>query len=140
MKQHSIYFVLMLSLIFSCESVKTPSAIPAELKDPKKVWALTYITGPRIAFDGLYPNQKPRVTFNLNSNEINGFTSCNSFSSRIKINGDFISINSPLQTIMICQGAGENTFVNLLNKIDRYHIKEGKLEFLNDEIVMMRFE
>lgn len=140
MKQHSIYFVLMLFIFFSCESVKTPSAIPAELKDPKKVWALTYITGPRIAFDGLYPNQKPRVTFNLNSNEINGFTSCNSFSSRIKINGDFISINSPLQTIMICQGAGENTFVNLLNKIDRYHIKEGKLEFLNNEIVMMRFE
>lgn len=140
MKQHSIYFVLVLSMILSCKSVKAPSAIPAELKDPKKVWALTYITDPRITFDGLYPNQKPRVTFNLNSNEINGFTGCNSFSSRIKINGDSISINSPLQTIMICQGTGENTFVNMLNKIDRYHIKEGKLELLNNEIVMMRFE
>lgn len=140
MKQHTIYFSLMLAFIFSCDSVKTPSAIPAELKDPKKVWALTYITGPKITFDGLFPNQKPRVIFNLDNNEISGFTSCNSFSSRIKMNGDSISINSPLQTMMICQGSGENTFVNMLNKIDRYHIKDGKLELLKNEIVMMRFE
>lgn len=140
MKKHTIYFSLMLSIFFSCDSVKTPSAIPAELKDPKKVWALTYITYPKITLDGLYPNQKPRVTFNLDSNEINGFTSCNSFSSKIKINGESIIINSPLQTMMRCQGSGENTFVNMLNKIDRYHIKEGKLELLNNEIVMMRFE
>lgn len=140
MKKHTIYFVLMLSIIFSCDSVKETPAIPAELKDPKKVWTLNYITGPRITFEGLFPKKTPSVTFNLNSNEINGFTSCNSFSSQIKITGESISINSPLQTMMICEGLGENTFVNMLGKIDRYHIKDGKLEFLKNEIVMMRFE
>lgn len=140
MKQHTIYFALMLAIIFSCDSVKKPSAIPAELKDPKKVWTLNYVTGPKITFDGLFPNKKPRVTFNLDSNEISGFTSCNSFSSKIKINGNTISINSPLQTMMKCEGSGENTFINMLEKVDRYHIVDGKLEFLNNEIVMMRFE
>ena len=28
-------------------------------------WELNYVAGPRIAFNGLYPNNKPTITFDL---------------------------------------------------------------------------
>src|SRR5690554_7428111 len=35
-------------------------------------WELDYISGPRIAFDGLFPNRKPEITFNLPEKKATG--------------------------------------------------------------------
>lgn len=50
-------------------------------------WDLNYISGIRIAFDGLYPEKKPTISFNLSSNELSGNTTCNGFTSKFTING-----------------------------------------------------
>lgn len=104
-------------------------------------WELNYISGPRIAFDGLYPDKKPQITFNLTANELGGNTSCNGFSSKITIDGNKITIAEPFaKTMIFCEGGGETTFLNMLKKVNKYAVTDGNtLEFMIDDVPVMRF-
>ena len=106
-------------------------------------WELNYISGPRIAFDGLYPDKKPQITFNLTANELGGNTSCNGFSSKITIDGNKITIAEPFaKTMIFCEGGGETTFLNMLKKINKYAVTDGNLNiltFMIDDVAVMRF-
>ena len=103
-------------------------------------WELNYISGPRIAFEGLYPNKKPQITFNLPANELGGNTSCNGFSSKITIDGNKITIAEPFaKTMIFCEGGGEEIFLNLLKKVNKYAVEDSTLTFLIDDVAMMRF-
>lgn len=77
-------------------------AVPVESAKLFGDWELNYLSGPRIAFDGLYPDKKPRINFKLATNELGGNTSCNGFSSKIIIDGNKITIAEPFaKTIYI---------------------------------------
>jgi heat shock protein HslJ len=104
-------------------------------------WQLNYITGPRIAFDGLYPVEKPTITFDVTGNRISGNTSCNSFSGPFHADGPKIKFKDPLtSTKMACGGEGESVFLRNLEKIDSYDLTEGyTLSLLADGVASMRF-
>ena len=105
-------------------------------------WELNYITGSRIAFDGLYPNKKPTITFDVVNNSVSGNTSCNNFSGQLKVTGNKIDFTGPLaMTKMMCQdGKGENVFVETLKKVNTYTISNGtSLNFIQDDMAVMRF-
>ena len=105
-------------------------------------WELNYITGSRIAFDGLYPNKKPTITFDVVNNSVSGNTSCNNFSGQLKVTGNKIDFTGPIaMTKMMCQdGKGENVFVETLKKVNTYTISNGtSLNFIQDDMVVMRF-
>lgn len=119
----------------ACKSIKDPSN-GAQLSG---TWTLSYITGPRIAFEGLYPNNRPSMEFDLTTNTLSGSTSCNRFNSTIALEGNKITIGSPATTKMFCEGQGEPTFVNMLPQINSYHVKEDVLTFYRNEVEMMRF-
>ena len=59
-------------------------------------WELDYISGPRIAFDGLFPNRKPEITFNLPEKKATGNGGCNNFNTTFTINGNHIKFNQGL--------------------------------------------
>ncbi|MEH6307033.1 META domain-containing protein [Olivibacter sp. CPCC 100613] len=106
-------------------------------------WELGYISGPRIAFEGLYPNKKPFIKIEVDSNRISGNTSCNNFFGKLNREGHNISFKEGLgMTKMLCEGQGEPTFISTLEKINRYDITdEGKtLHFIVGDIAMMRFK
>jgi heat shock protein HslJ len=134
--------VIIFCLFAACTSMKKTTS----LTDPSKLsgtWELSYISGPRIAFDGLYPSKKPTISFDLNTNRVNGNTSCNSFNGKLKVDENKINFNEPMaMTRMACMdGNGENVFIETLKKINSYSItEEGKmLNFLMGDIAMMRF-
>ncbi|MEO8567961.1 MAG: META domain-containing protein [Ginsengibacter sp.] len=104
-------------------------------------WELDYISGPRIAFDGLYPGKKPYVYFDFTDTLLRGNTSCNGFSSKIEVKENKIKIADPLKTMMFCGGDGENTFIEMLKKIDSYSVSDNRdsLTFIMDDIAVMRF-
>jgi len=106
-------------------------------------WELNYITGPRIAFDGLYPNKKPTIHFDLKENRVSGNNSCNSFNGKLSVTGNKIDFNQPMAvTKMMClNGQGEQVFMSTLPKITSYDITDdGKtLNFISGDIAMMRF-
>lgn len=135
----NIFTLVFLSIILiSCKCKKTDSVSKLEGN-----WELNYITGPRIAFDGLYPNKKPTINFDLKENHISGNSSCNSFNGKLVLDGNKIDFTQPMaMTKMMCQeGQGEQVFMSTLQKITTYEVTDdGKtLNLIAGDIAMMRF-
>lgn len=106
-------------------------------------WELNYISGLRIAFEGLYPDKKPLINFDLKENRVYGNNSCNSFTGKLLVEGNKVDFTQPMAvTKMMClNGQGEQVFMSTLQKTYTYSISEdGKtLNFISDDIPMMRF-
>lgn len=103
-------------------------------------WELNYISGTRIAFNGLYPNAKPSISFDAAKNEIHGNTSCNGFSSKTTIDGNKISIAEPgPMTMRYCEGGGEKQFLDMLKKVTNYDVNNNTLTLIQGDIAIMRF-
>jgi len=101
-------------------------------------WELNYISGAKIAFDGLYPNKKPMIRFDA-GNKISGNTGCNQFSGTAAVNGNSINFpESMAMTKMFCPGEGEQVFLQTLKKINRYSVSGNTLTLLIDDIAVMR--
>ncbi|MBG6185704.1 META domain-containing protein [Flavobacterium sp. CAN_S2] len=140
MKKIILSLTLFCSVLISCNSLKTANSQKAALQG---AWELNFISGPRIAFSGLYPDNKPTITFNLKDTSVSGKNSCNSYAGKLNVDGSKINFKEPMMiTKMFCPGEGENVYMNTLQKIDSYSVSEdGKtLNFIMGEVVMMRFE
>ena len=104
-------------------------------------WELDYISGPRIAFEGLYPDKKPTIRFDVEKGQITGSGSCNGYSGSVKISGNDISFSAIASTKMMCQNIqGENLYFQTLKKIDRFDVQGDQLTFIMGDIAMMRFK
>lgn len=103
-------------------------------------WEVDYISGPRIAFDGLYPDKKPTITFNLPDTVATGNSSCNNFRSSVKIEGSNIKFGMPASTRMACPGAGESTFFKTLASINKFGISGNTLNLIMGDIAVMRLQ
>ncbi|MDD7886528.1 META domain-containing protein [Flavivirga sp. 57AJ16] len=134
MKTKQILFITILSLVFaSCASNKNEKLY-------NTTWELEYISGPRIAFEGLYPDKKPQISFNKETKKAEGNNSCNGYSADYTIKGDSISFGEPGPTTMMFCGNGEKVFLNMMGKINKYSFgSEGKLNLMIDNVPMMRF-
>jgi heat shock protein HslJ len=124
-------------VIATLNGVKPAAA--ASLPDEfKGTWELEYITGPRIAFDGLYPDKKPTIIYE-GGTEYKGNTSCNGMGGSLKLTESGVVFNPPITTMMACPGDGEQTFLKTLKDVDGYEFREGKLFLRSKGIDVMRF-
>jgi heat shock protein HslJ len=136
------FALIALCIVFTaCNSSRSVLKTTVTLKG---TWQLNFITGPRIAFDGLYPDKKPTITFDLAANKVFGNNSCNQYFGTLQIDGNKINFKDAKMgmTMMACPGIGETTYMKTLEQIDSYSISEdGKtLNFIMGDIAMMRFE
>ncbi len=144
MKNTFLVSVLLVSIIVSgCSCKKTTetqkSASNSSIYD--SVWELEYITGPRIAFEGLYPEDKPTITFNETEKTFGGNSSCNVYNGKFTKKGNTIGFGDTIKTMRFCEGGGEDVYMNTLGKINKMSIdSEGKLLLQMDDITMMRFK
>ncbi len=133
--------VFLSSILFSCNIFKCKKNDSVSKLDG--IWELNYITGPKIAFDGLYPNKKPTINFDTKENKVFGNNSCNSFTGKLVVTGNKIDFTQPMAvTKMMClDGQGEQVFMKTLQKVTSYDITDdGKtLNFISGDIAMMRF-
>ena len=127
-------------------SAVNPSSKPVEIQTPlsldlKGAWQLNYISGSRISFEGLYPDKKPQINFDTAPGELGGSNSCNGFSSKIFVDGNKISIAAPFaKTMIFCDSGGENSFLNMLAKVNRYELSNAtSLNFMIDDVPVMHF-
>ena len=129
-------FLLISCNVFKCKKKDVISKL-------KGTWELTYITGPRIAFEGLYPNKKPNINFNTKENVVSGNNSCNSYTVKLEVKENKIDFTGPMvSTKMMClDGQGEQVFMNTLSKVTSYTISDdGKtLNLISGDIETMRF-
>ncbi len=104
-------------------------------------WELEYLSGPRIAFEGLYPDKKPKISFDKATQRVSGTNSCNGYSTNFELNENHISFGEPGPTTMMFCGEGENFFLNTMKKVNAYNIDaDGKLNLLINDVPMMRFK
>ena len=102
-------------------------------------WELDYITGPRIAFAGLYPDKKPTLVFGSDAKKVSGNGSCNNFNTTVAINGSSIKFGVPAATRMACPGEGEPLFFKTLGQVSTFSVDESTLTLIMDDIAVMRF-
>jgi len=128
-------------ILMSCNASKTQKE--DSVYKLEGTWELNYISGPRIAFDGLYPNKKPTINFDVKGNRVSGNSSCNNFNGKLSVTGNKIDFTQPMaMTKMMCMdGQGEQVFMSTLQKITSYDVTDnGKtLNFISGDIAMMRF-
>lgn len=103
-------------------------------------WELNYISGVRIAFNGLYPSAKPTISFGKAAGELSGNTSCNGFSSKVTIDGNKLNVSEPgAMTMRHCEGEGERHFLDMLKKVTSYDVRDSVLNLIQGDIAVMRF-
>ncbi len=104
-------------------------------------WELNYITGPKIAFNGLFPNKKPTINFNLPNAQATGNGSCNDYSAKIRVNGNKISFGEAIATQKACMGNGngEYFYLRTLKTITSYSISDTTLTLQMGDVAMLRF-
>ncbi|ESU26599.1 DUF306 protein [Flavobacterium limnosediminis JC2902] len=144
MKKSLLTTAILCVFLVGCNSVKTKNSTADQSGSLNGSWQLNYISGPRIAFDGLYPDKKPTINFDVKENRVSGNNSCNSYSGKLNVDGNKISFKDSkmASTMMACPGQGEQVFMSTLQKIDTYSVSEdGKtLNFIMGDVAMMRFE
>jgi heat shock protein HslJ len=140
MKKITIALSLIMTIVLSsCSILKKSSSNNVVNQELSGTWVLTYITGPRITFEGLYPEKKPTITFDLEDKRISGNTSCNSYGGSILLDKNKIKIEKPFTTMMACPGNGESTYINTLLKVETFKVNNDTLSFYMDDIEVMRF-
>lgn len=141
MKKNLVLLFMLNMLLMSCNSSQSTTKKTTTLQG---TWELYYITGPRIAFAGLYPDKKPTITFHLGDNQFYGNNSCNSYSGALKVDENKINFKDTkmAMTMMACVGQGQDTYMTTLEKVDAYNISaDGKiLIFMAGAVEVMRFE
>lgn len=103
-------------------------------------WELDYVSGPRIAFEGLYPNKKPTITFDLTAKKVSGNSSCNNYNGTFKTENNHISFGPLASTKMACEGSGESVYFSTLEKITSFDVNGNTLTLIMGDIAMMRFQ
>lgn len=141
MMKKILMLVIFTSVLVSCNCAKNKKG--DAVSNLEGSWILTYITGPRITFDGLYPNKKPSIHFDLKENGVSGNNSCNSYSGKMVLDGNKIDLTAPMiSTKMMCMdGQGESVYMGTLQKVTSYEITDGgkTLNFISDGITTMKF-
>ncbi|MFT4203786.1 MAG: META domain-containing protein [Chitinophagaceae bacterium] len=140
--------------IVSCDSIskltnsiakKTPPsppvAHPTNVNHLNGQWRLTYVTGPRITFDGLYPDKKPVMRLDTISRHASGNTGCNSFNGSFVLQQDSIHFGQMATTMVSCPdgGQGETLFLGMLDKVSHYRVVKDTLWLRFRKIDAMRF-
>lgn len=104
-------------------------------------WELNYISGSKIAFEGLYPGKKPLIKFEESTGKISGNTGCNSFTGQAVIDAGTVQFpESMAMTKMLCPGEGEQSFLKTLRTVNRYAVSGNTLTLIMGDIAVMRFE
>lgn len=132
-------FLISISVLFLSSCATKKNVVSEKLYDT--IWELEYISGPRIAFTGLYPEKKPKISFHKETKKVSGNNSCNGYSTDYMLTGSSISFGEPGPATMMFCGEGEKVFLNMMKKINKYSFdKDGKLILMIDDVPMMRFK
>ena len=142
MRRTTLMVITAIVTLSSCNTLKNTVDASSDLSKLGGRWELNYISGPRIAFNGLYPGKKPELLFEVPEKKFTGNSSCNSLSGKLVADDSSINFNEPMITTkMACPGEGEAVFFEMLKKVNKYTVTEDTtLNFMMGDIAIMRFK
>jgi len=143
-RKTSLALLLATALLVGCATSKKGNSTAAQ--QPSAAlnggWILDLIPYPSAAFDSLYSDRKPELSFETASNRFSGYTGCNRINGPLVSKGNTINFRGDIaMTKMACPGDGESVFMENLKKINKYAVSaDGKeLTLIQGDIALMRF-
>ena len=103
-------------------------------------WELDHLAGNQEELDALFPNGKPTLVFDEDTNRVHGKGGCNAFNSIVKLTGKEIGFGPIASTKMACPGNGEHLFFQALEKVNAYSLDDAVLTLTVDDVASMRFK
>lgn len=111
-------------------------------KSPKELlvgtWELNYLEGEEVA--NLYKDKLPELTFEVGATKVSGNNSCNGFGGEVVVTGQKIVFSDKMiQTMMACEGSGEQKFMEALRKVQSYAFSDAdKLDLIAGDRGLMQ--
>lgn len=82
----------------------------------------------------------PRLNFDLSKGEFSGNTGCNSMRGSFAVKNDNLAFKQDMITTkMACPGYNEKAFIENLHRTNRFTIKEGVLQLMNNNSVLSKW-
>jgi heat shock protein HslJ len=139
--KHLVLFVpFACLLLYNCSNPKQAQA----MTDPSSLngtWELSELNMSSPALEQLYPDAKPTIVFDVSNHKISGSTGCNQYNGPYKVNGAVLDLSTPLgMTRKFCPGDGETTFVQTLQKVNGWTVRENVLRLMSGDMVVMHFK
>lgn len=83
--------------------------------------------------------KKPELVFNSKEKTVSGFDGCNVLMGKFRQSDNkTLRLESITGTLKACPGNSADRFLNTLDQIDHYRIRNGKLELLKGTKVLLR--
>lgn len=120
----------------------TPTLPVKESIDPALAgsWVLAGLPQSTIAFDKLFPRQRPMINIQPNMRLISGSTGCNRFSATMSTLGDKLSFMDFTSSTLTCVGAAESNFLSAWSNAKQYRFRNtGELIWGSDSVVWLVF-
>lgn len=137
MKQ--LIFLFVAITLISCgatQTEKTSHPKDESMDITSTFWKLDLLEGEKV----MHPEDPRHIGFILNNDEyrISGWAGCNNFFGTFKISDDKISFSQMGSTRMACLTTtfDENKFLRIFENVDRYQIKNDRLELLKGSTVL----
>ncbi len=138
MKNAILVLLVVIVVVIGCTTAKSSTATVSIYNT---TWELEYISGTKIAFEGLYPEVKPTLILNEKEMTYGGNSSCNAYTGSFTYENNLLQFGQTTQTMRFCEGGGEQAFFGMLKKVSKPVIdSDGKLLLLMDDVPMMRFK
>lgn len=136
MKKTTVLFAtIILILSTACKSDKDTNDIFGT------TWELEYLFGPTDDINAIFNSKIPYITFNKETMKVEGNSGCNGYSADFTLKGKTIIFGKPEPSTMMYCGEGENDFISILSRVNKYHIdEEGKLNLILGDIPFLRFK
>ncbi|SDL43667.1 META domain-containing protein [Catalinimonas alkaloidigena] len=130
---------MLQSYLWLAQRMEVTSGGPSS--DLQGSWQLDYLSGIRIAFEGLYPDARPVLMLDPENQLVNGNSSCNAFTAQAEFAGTSLTIHKPMAaTMRACPGEGEMRFFQMLEQVNRYALTgRNTLELYANDVPVMRF-
>lgn len=137
MKNAILVLLVVVVVVVGCNTAKSSTATVSIYNT---TWELEYLSGTRIAFEGLYPEVKPTLILNEKGMTYGGNSSCNTYTGSFTYENNLLQFGETTRTMRYCEGGGESAFFGMLKKISKPVIdSDGKLLLMMDDVPMMRF-
>lgn len=101
-------------------------------------WTLHSLEGSEISqSDSL--RKVPALQFDLKNGKVFGNNGCNQLNGGVEVEGESLTFGQMVSTKMACQGNMESRFMDALQQVNRYTVRQGELMLLSENDTLMTF-
>ncbi len=134
--KYLIIACIALSMLPSCSSSRNAAA---QLNSLNGDWQLTVFPAGSKSFAEMFTMKTPELQFIADGRRVAGSTGCNRVAGSFAVNGEEFHFNNLASTKMGCPNYDETTYIDALNRVNRFRLNADQLSLYQDSVLLMTF-